>query len=186
MPLYLASDHAWHHLEWFEWIGLGLGVVGFPLTLWGLWLTWQQATEANTAARAAQEAIRRTQGQLRSNQLMVMIPQLRWIASELDAAIDFESVPLTRRFLENWRSYAGQAQGLLSKTDPDRGDLLIQISESISLAASADASLFSKTGSVILTKSCAKARAAIREACDGLHVWLGENSTQVQDEAEGS
>ncbi len=183
VPLASALTHGWYHLAWHDWVGLAIAMVGMPLTLLGLWLTWKQARDAKDAAQAAQLAVKRTQSQLRANQLMVVVPQLRWIALELDAAIETGNIALTRRFLGNWRSQAGQVKGILSKAANTDPQLLTNIGQSISLAASADGSLFAKPGSPIdVVKTCQKARSSVLGICDQLHEWVGENSTEVTNE----
>jgi hypothetical protein len=73
-------------VRWFDW----LGAAGFALTVVGFYITWRQITKTRGAAEAATTAAGATQRQLASNQLLILVPQLRWIASELDAAIEGE------------------------------------------------------------------------------------------------
>ncbi|MBN1460129.1 MAG: hypothetical protein JXA57_11380 [Armatimonadetes bacterium] len=171
----LDSQQAWYEISWVEWIS----VIGVPLAIAGLVVTWRQAYAASDAARAAELAVRKTRAQLRSNQLMAIVPQLRFIAVELDAAIASENGSLARRQLDAWRSQAGHAHGLLSSVDSaDYEDILQKILESVGLAAAAGTALLQDRDSPTL-KKCARARQAIGAVCDRLTMWAGENATHI-------
>lgn len=174
MILAAPVDH-WYSLSWVEW----LGAVGFPLTLLGLYLTWWQARKAFDAAEAAKQASTKTQRQMRANQLIVLIPQLRWISSELDAAIQDNNKSLARRHLDNWRWQASHIHGILSSAEPDQVEVLRRLQLSVAQAATAGAVLIKPNGSI--KADCMKARAAIASVCDDLNAWVGKNSTQVLD-----
>jgi hypothetical protein len=123
-------------------------------------------------------AVRQTQAQIRANQLLVIVPQLRWISTELDAALESDNASLARRQLDVWRSQAGHVHGILSNVDSNESDLLQALNESVGLAAAAGTALLQNQHGPALRR-CSKARAAIGVACDRLTVWVGENSTRV-------
>jgi hypothetical protein len=164
----------WLEMRWFEW----LGVAGFPLTILGFALTWWQARKAAKAADAARVATSRTRKQLTSNQLLVRIPQLGWIARELDVAIEGDNREFARRFLDQWRSEAGNIRGILGADRGEDGALLRQIQEAVSLAAAAGTQLLMTTGFPV-SNDCARARDAINATCDALNVWAGKHSIDV-------
>jgi hypothetical protein len=169
-----ATKH-WYSLSWVEWVG----VVGLPLTLLGLYLTWWQANRAFDAAEAARKASIRTQRQMRANQLIVLVPQLRWISSELDAAIQENNVSLARRHLDSWRGQASHIHGILSNAEPDEVEVLKKLQASVGQAATASAALLGPNGGI--KTNCMKARTAIASVCDDLNAWVGKNSTQVTE-----
>lgn len=174
--LALSSHPPWYaSISWVDW----LTVIGFPLALAGLYLTWHQAREASNAANAARGAVLRTQQQIRSNQLMVLIPQLTWIANEVDWAIERENFDVVRRFLNSWRQHAGNVHGILMAQAPDENDILKVLMSSIGMAAVTDRLLFQQEKST--RKDCMRAREAIRSAIDQLTPWLGKSATEASN-----
>lgn len=171
MPL---ASNAWYVIGWVDWVS----VTGLPLTLVGLWLAWRQAKAASKSAQAARRAVEYTEQRLRANQLLVLIPQLRWTAIELDAFIESDDPKLAKRQLDNWRWHAGNVHGLLSVEDPEERLLIQSLQESVGLAHSAGSNLLSNSGVPVL-KRCAKARASIGRVCDDLNVWVGKNITRT-------
>ena len=151
--LALSSHPPWYaSLSLVDW----LTVVGFPLTLAGLYMTWKQARDATDAAKAARRAVQRAQQQIRSNQLMVLIPQLTWIANEVDWAIERENFDVVRRFLNSWRQHAGSVHGILMAQAPSESEILQVLMTSIGMAAVADRLLFRQEKST--RQDCMKAR----------------------------
>jgi hypothetical protein len=173
--LALTSHHApqWHTLSWWvDW----LGVIGFPLTLAGLFLTWRQAREASNAATAARDAVQRTQQQIRLQQLMALIPQLAWTASEIDSAIEDDAFPLVRRYLRNWRNQGSTVHGILLSADPADSEAATVLNKSIGMASVAEGMLIRKAKEATRT-DCMKVRQAISIAVVQLTTWVGKNST---------
>jgi hypothetical protein len=167
--------HAWYQLSWVEWVG----IVGFVLTIVGLWLTWEQASQARQASEAAAAAVETTQRQLRGNQLLIQIAQLRWLATAIDDAVQGKNPELIRTHLGSWRWAGGQINGIL-RTDPNvRPEVLEKLQLSIALA-------FAATDAVVANRptqrSFGKAREAIGQACDVLNTWAGEQSYLVNHE----
>jgi hypothetical protein len=162
---------AWYDHSWIEWVGLA----GVILTLAGLWLTWLQARKATTAAEAARTAVSRTEVQLRANQLLVLIPQLRWLTGELDAAIDAGEPIWARRHLESWRWHASNVRGLLSVADNEQKKILKALQDSVSQAASAGEVL--RARKVPVADATHQARTSIGRACDELIGWVGQSAT---------
>lgn len=180
-----GAQGAWYALSWVEWTS----VLGGLLGLIGLYLTWRQARDARrqaaaatTAAEAAQQAVLGTQRQLRGNQLLVLIPQLRWIASSLDDSIEADQPAPTRKHLENWRYSAANVQGILSSDNEVEKELLRQVQESVGLAFSANTALMK--GKRPVMDACKHARDSIGLVCQDLTTWAGTQS-QAVPAAEG-
>ena len=170
-----AADihHQWYNLSWIDWFTVG----GVLLTILGLVLTWFQAKNAADAARAASNAVKKTEQQIRANQLMVLVPQLRYTVTELDSAIESKSSLLARRNLDSWRWQAGSIHGILSGADTTEKRILRSLQQSVGLAATAGGSLLEANTTV--AAGCLQARAAMVTACDQLTTWVGRYSTQT-------
>ena len=169
--LLAAEAHHWYQLSWVDWIS----VAGVPLALVGLFLTWRQAKDATDAAKAAQEAISATERKIRSKQVMVLIPQLRWTAAELEGAITSKDREAARQYLYFWRVHASNVQGILTASDPGESKILQQLQQSVGLARVAGTTLMKESRAV--PSSCSEAHASILTVCDELNTWLGQNST---------
>lgn len=154
-----------------------MSVVGFILTLTGIYLAWNQARRAASAAEAARNAVQRTQRQLRANQLLVLVPQLRWISTELDASIMANDRDLACRNLNNWRWQAEHIHGILSVNDPTEKRLLKKLQDSVGLAFAATGALLDvKDLGRPVMEDCRKAREAIGVVCNELSRWVGQAS----------
>jgi hypothetical protein len=171
----LVAGDQWYDLRWFEWIG----VTGLPLALWGLWLTWAQAKRATNAATATEKAVQSTQQQLRTNQLLVLIPQLRLISSELVTAIEENNRPLARRQLDNWRWQASHLHGILSSAHPEQQELLTLLQQSIGFASSAGSALLQSTKNKTMSSIAMNASIKIGHTCDKLNAWAGRRATEA-------
>ncbi len=171
----------WYDLGWIDWIT----VIGLPLTLLGLSLTWWQARKASNAASAAREAVFRTEQQIRASQVLVLVPQLRWTVAELETAIEKDSSFFARRQLDSWRWQAGNIHGILSEGKLSEKRILKSLTRSVGLAATAGGLLLEGTGSV--SSRCMKAREAMATTCDELTSWVGRHATQaLKDEGEAA
>jgi len=164
---------AWYSIPWVDWIG----VTGFALTLLGLFVTWRQAKSAADSAEAARQAVTRTEAQIRSNQLLVLIPQLRWVAAELDAAIDGNESIWTRRYLDSWRWHASNIRGLLSVADSEQKKILRALQDSVSQAANAGDQL--RSGKAPVSDATRLARTHIGRVCDHLTAWVSARATDT-------
>ena len=163
----------WYSLGWVDWIT----VVGLPLTILGLIITWRQARKATKAAEAAKKAVYQTEQQIRASQLLVLVPQLRWTVAELESAIENDNSYMARRQLESWRWQAGNIHGILSSTNSSEEKLLKSLTRSAGLAVTAGGLLLEAEGEV--APKCIKARAAMAATCDELASWVGKRATQA-------
>jgi hypothetical protein len=139
-------------------------------------VTWRQARNAADSAKAAQDAIVVTERKIRSKQLMVLIPQLRWTVTELENAIAMNDRKGARRQLDSWRWQAGNIQGILTAADPEEVSILEGLQQSVSLARVAGAALLDENNPILSRSS--KARTSILAVCDELNTWLGKSSTE--------
>ncbi len=164
----------WYDLGWVEW----LNVVGFVITIVGFAFAFWQILKTRSAAEAAGQAAVITQRQLASNQLLILIPQLRWLSGELDAAIEADDAQLARRHLDSWRWQASHVHGLLIDDRSIQRRLLRDLQESVSLAFSGITSLMDGKRPVL--EACRQARESIGVACNELSTWVGQQSAQAQ------
>lgn len=171
----VAAGDQWYGLRWFEWIG----VTGLPLALWGLWLTWAQTKQAKSAAGAAEKAAQRTQQRLQENQLLILVPQLRSIASELGTAIEENNRVLARRQLDNWRGNASHLHGVLSGSNPEQRELLALLQQSIELASGAGSAILESNKNKTVKSLVLNAGNAMGDVCDKLNSWIGRRATEA-------
>jgi hypothetical protein len=164
----------WYAIGWAAWVA----VAGFPPALIGIFLAWRQAKSASDTAKATQAAMRNAQQQIRANQLMVFVPQLRWISAELDTAITTDDTKLALRQLDNWIWNIGFIRGLLAGTKGQER-MLTRIQDSVALASEATNLLLE--GNKTVLSVCISARAAIGTASDMLNTWIGEHSTKAPE-----
>lgn len=178
----VAPPLPWYDIPWQDWLGIVFALVGFPLTLYGLYLTWKQAREAKTAADQAKAAVEATQRKLRAGQLLVLIPQLRWIAQVLEESIDLDEPLVTRKHLDNWRWSASNVRGIIASDDAIAQQLLEDLQESVTLAFTANTALAEGKRPVMV--ACKRVRASISSVCVELTTWAGSQSLSV--DAEGA
>jgi len=170
----LVTPSPWYDVGWVDW----LNVLGLALTLYGLFMAWRQAEKAATAAEAARAAVVQTQRQLRANQLLVLVPQLRWVSTELELSIEINDASLAGRNLHNWRWQAAHIHGILSGSDASEKKLLKALQDSVGLAFAATTALLDgENTDKPLLDSCRKARDSIGIVCNQLTSWVGEAST---------
>jgi hypothetical protein len=112
------------------WLGLPLTVVGFALAIW-------QIVKTRTAAKAAETAANRATAAMSESFLLVLLPQLHKVESDLDSAVDRGERHLAANHMSQWRWQAGQLRGLLEPSDPASKKIAKSIQTSITLAASA-------------------------------------------------
>jgi hypothetical protein len=107
---------------------------------------------------------------------LILIPQLKWLASELDIAIKNEDADLTRRHLDNWRGQAAHVRGLLLADTSAGKKQLRDVQESVALAFTATTSLLEGKRPVL--EACKQARESIGSVCNELSIWVAQQSTQ--------
>ena len=169
-----AQVTQWYDIGWAAWVA----VAGFPPALIGIFLAWRQAKSASDTAKATQAAMRNAQQQIRANQLMIFVPQLRQISTELGTAITTDDTKLALRQLENWIWNVGYIRGLLAGAKVQE-TMLTRIQDSVALASEATKSLLE--GNKTVFSACISARTAIGTASDMLNTWIGEHSTKAPE-----
>ena len=165
----------WYSLGWVDW----LNVVGFAITVAGFAIAFWQISKTRGAAEAANRAALSTQRQLAVNQLLILVPQLKWLAGELDAAIEDDDPRLARRHLDNWRFQAAHIHGLLSADDSMGRRRVRDLQESVTLAFAATSALLEGKRPVLAASK--QARNAIGKVCNELSTWVGQQSAQPKE-----
>lgn len=99
-------------LNWIEWIT----VVGFPVAVVGLGITWLEVLKAQTAAEAATEAVGRALTELGKSELLVDLGALRQLEYEFDRTegADRETV---QRLIRELREVGSKVSAALRKKD---------------------------------------------------------------------
>lgn len=155
-------------LTWRDWSNFGgllLAIAGIGLTLW-------QVKKARSASEAALKAVESTRTQVVSGQLLLLVPQLRWIAGELDDALHSRSSPAAKKQLDNWRWQASNIHGILSSDEAPDSSLLTTIQQSVALASTAGGLLLTELDQDPM-RACKKAREKAWVVCDALSSWSG-------------
>jgi hypothetical protein len=121
-----------------EWIALAelvVAIVGFGLAIWQL----RRSADASVATK---EAIERTARRMSLNHLLVLLPQLRSIEGDLDAAAATDDRPLAIRSLVSYSHTANAVASLLAG-DGDLSDpaLIVRLRDSAKSASVAKAAL---------------------------------------------
>ena len=132
------------------WASIPLQVLGFGLAFWQIGKTRKAANAAKTAALGAQS-------QIASNLLLVVLPQLNQIESNLEWAIGNSNRTAVVHYLGSWRWQAGQVRGHLERQGQEDEDFLALLQSSIATAA--DTKLAIQNPATDLTKHT---RAALR------------------------
>lgn len=108
--------------------GLVVTVVGFAITIW-------QLVRTARASEATQQAVERTERRMALNHLLVLLPQLRLIETDLDTAAQENDRKLAMRALVAYSHMASEIAGLLRGQD-SVDDALVQRLEQSARAAS--------------------------------------------------
>lgn len=114
------------------WAAIPIAIIGFA---WAI----IQASRAQGSAAAAQAAAESTQSQIGSNLLLVVLPQLREIETNLEWAVKWaitsgDSTSVSH-YLGAWRWQAGNVRGHLKADDETNEDFLTKLQSSIAIAA---------------------------------------------------
>lgn len=142
--------------------GLVVGVLGLIVAVLGFKLTIQQLKRTATATEATVDAMKTASRQMNANYLLVLLPQLRALESEIDSATHDNDINSAMNSLRSYRSVSTQVSTLLKLTgDPVHTQLIDLIDITAEAAAQAKASLASgKTKSV---------RVAVQDTTDGMN-----------------
>jgi len=160
----------WYDLFWAEW----LGVLGFLITLGGFGVALRRLRKLRLAAEAARDASLLTSREVAAKQVAVLVPQLIWLADELDSSIETNDRTLTRHYLYNWRWQAGHVHGLLPDSGTRGESLKRNLQDSIGLAFTATTALMEGKRPVL--DACKRARESIGTSLNDLSLWVGQES----------
>lgn len=165
-------------------------MIGTALAIVGLALTWVQARQAKeqaqgarTASEAAALSLDRAQRQLRGNLMLNLVPQLRFIAAELDLSIESGSPEQARRHLDHWRSQANHLHGVLKDEVPEPRSLLRQLNQSVAFATEAETNLISNPDKSVV-ETCVQVRKEIGNAMNLLAQRAGRQVSHVPADIE--
>jgi len=155
-----------------EWVSL----VGFPLTLIGLYLAWLQIRSVKTAADAARAAAERTEHHLADNHLLLLIPRLLQASRDLEHAVRLGERGAGFTFLGDWRELAVQVRTLVERQG-GRPGLRESIDRAIALIPPAEDALQDTTADAY--SGTRHARDRIRDACDAANEIVTERMAFV-------
>lgn len=109
----------------------GLSIVGIVVTCAGFTVTIWQLMRTASASEATAAAIQETARRMNLNHLLVLLPQLRVIEGDLDAAMAENDRKLAIRSLVNFSHTANQVASLLEhETDSVDQELVLKLRSS--------------------------------------------------------
>jgi hypothetical protein len=135
-----------------------LTVVGFPLAMVALWLGYLQLREARkqssaaalaargaeTSADAARSAIERTEQHLADNHLLLAIPELQQVRTDLDVAVDKGEREDAIRLLSAWLRVGSDVQAILERQQPGHSALIAELEQSTRMTGQAKDELIAR------------------------------------------
>jgi hypothetical protein len=154
--LFLAAL-GWDLPDWFS-------VIGFPLTLLGLYVGWRELMRTKDAAVAARDAVRDTQRQLADNHLLLVIPRLLQASRDLEHAVRRPDLEAAQKEMAQWRELAVQVRTLAERKGGERIALIEKIDRAIALIPPAEEAL--NDGGADPYERTRHARDRIRDAVD--------------------
>ncbi|MCI4657555.1 hypothetical protein [Cryobacterium zhongshanensis] len=110
------------------WATIPLAIVGFLIAL-------QQISKTRDAAEAAKDAAEAATKHIGSNLLLVVLPQLVQIETNLEWAVGRGDRNAAIHYLGAWRWQAGQVRGHLMTKKSPHAEFLAQLQTSIAIAA---------------------------------------------------
>lgn len=114
------------------WAAVPLQLIGFGIAIW-------QIRKAKSAAESARDAATSAVDSVGANLLLVVLPQLVQVETNLEWAVANRDRATTIHYLGAWRWQAGQVRGLLGRGESPPRSTLRHLQASI--AAAADAKL---------------------------------------------
>lgn len=122
--------------------GLVIGVLGLLATGIGFWIAIFQLRKTATAAQATTRAIELANGRMLLNHLLVLLPQMKNLEADLDAAIAAPDKIAAIRALVAFSHTANQVAALL-ETEVAQSELVAQLRASARAASLAKSDLVS-------------------------------------------
>lgn len=124
--------------------GEAIGLVGLVVSVVGFWLAIVQLRRTAKATKATADGISQTLHRMNVNHMLVLLPQLRLIESDLDQAAEEEDRRLAQRTLVSYSHTASQVAMLLEGSEsPGDSQLIEKLRGSARRASQAKAALVS-------------------------------------------
>jgi hypothetical protein len=157
--------------------GLMLTIAGFAVTLW-------QLRRTKNAADAARRAAQFAESRFANNHLLVLLPQLERIESDLQSAVQADNPDIVMHHLTAWRWQAGQLHALLAKGKTPDPDFMKALLQSVTLAADAKRAILESSGPVL--KATRRVRDGIAVVTNSLGQLAIELSTASEEDSHDS
>lgn len=132
-----------------------LGVVGLVVSIVGFALAIQQLRKTAKASEATKTAIEETARRMSMNHLLVLLPQLRVIEADLDAAAAEDDRRLAIRSLVSYSHTVNQVASLMEGEAGVSSDMMEKLRGSARIAGAAKSSLV--TNNRLAVRSATKA-----------------------------
>jgi hypothetical protein len=144
----VGADNLWFDIDsapgWHDWLGLGITLVGFALTIFGLIVAYDQLKKTQTAAEAVNVRLSEVRDKLNGDQLAAVLPQLNTIVADMDFAIDNNDREVAHRALLRFSYVATETIALLSNVLMDHTELQERLRTTSSIALDIKGSIVSK------------------------------------------
>lgn len=163
----------------FEVLAMAFTLVGLPVALWALRLTFKQARDSKTAALAAKEAADSAIGRTLEMRLQTVVGQLDSLAQLLEAAQFSNNHQLATTALALWDTEAARLIGALRDTDLITHELHDVVRESRVEANVA------RTGLLRATRPVTTATVEMRRCMQAVTVQAGEIAAARLSDAGG-
>ncbi|MGV0805926.1 hypothetical protein [Mycolicibacterium setense] len=164
----------------FEWLNLywqmPLGLIGFGIAIWQIRGARNAASDAKSAAEAAQLAADRTRDQFKSMSASSLLPQLLRLDEAVDRAIETRSTPLLIHVILTWRWQAGLCREYLDGSNPSEKDVMTRIQGSITAATGLKSDLLKFNDDTDWIKATTRFRNAIGEVTGDLGSLAGQQT----------
>lgn len=123
-------------------LGVLVGLAGLKIASDQLRLALDQMERTASAADAAREAMDVAQRRFFASQALLLLPRLRHLEAQLEAAVAAGDSPAARGALVEWRDAASQVATFLSAMKEPDADLSEKLDRSVLVVARAKGALF--------------------------------------------
>ncbi|KQR06433.1 hypothetical protein ASF74_03425 [Arthrobacter sp. Leaf145] len=158
-----------------DWLDVANGWLAVPLQLVGFGIAYWQIFKTRSVAVAARDAAKRTEEQIGGNLLLLILPQLVQIETNLEWSVSRIDRHAAMHYLGSWRWQAGQLSGHLARQD-DSQEMLALIQASIAMAADTKLALQDEKSDV--ARRCKSAQKTIAAVTGKLGELTAKNSIE--------
>jgi hypothetical protein len=116
-------------------LGIGVGGVGFGLTIYQLLLTKREIRKSISVAEATQKAVGQREQLGAVIELMTTIPQLQRLERDLSVSVQAGNATAVINQLQDWRKLVTETRGLIAQQTFDTSSLESRLQESSAAAA---------------------------------------------------